>query len=243
MSLEKDIPINVDGTSSLYAETDDQSTTDDTETSAEDLDKLSGKTLTFIHADFPWRDISIIQDDTPLYYADISVFTPGKPDITLHSRSEHGPIVGQAHFRRSLSIKAGVGPDDTSMCWTNMKRGGVLHRNYAFEFRGKIYALRRTHSASNGVATPHQKAMFSHMKIVEQSTGEVAAVYVSKMPVRRKRGTIKLAKDVSSELEILCVLGFASWREKIARRAGRSRAVSIRYLARYIYAVSNLCQA
>ncbi|KAK4505970.1 hypothetical protein PRZ48_003935 [Zasmidium cellare] len=220
MSLDEDIPITVDGVSSLYTDADDlpsiKSDSADTE-----FDNLSGRTLTFNHTDFPWRNISIEENDKPVYVADVSAFTPNKPDIIVHSRTEHGPVVGQAHFRWSLSIKAGVGPSDTTMFWTNMKRGGVLHRNYTFEYRGRTYSLRRTHSTHNGVA-PHQRAMFSHMKVVDEVSKEVIAVYVSTLTLKRKRGTITLAQGVSPELEILCIMGFAAWREKLARAAGRS---------------------
>lgn len=221
MNSDKDIRINVDGVSSLYPEIDDSSSIDDTEASAKDTRNLTGRRLTFNHAAFPWRNISVLENDTPIYLADISTFTPGKPDITLHSRTENGPMVGQAHFRWSLFIKAGVGPDDTSMDWTNMKRGGVLRRHYDLEYRGKTYSLRRTHATDHGVA-PYQRAIFPHMKVVEEETGEVVAVYNSILTVKRKRGTIHFAKGVSPELEVLCVLGFAAWREKIARAGGRS---------------------
>ncbi|KAF2160859.1 hypothetical protein M409DRAFT_28739 [Zasmidium cellare ATCC 36951] len=221
MTLEKDIPITVDGASSLYTDMDDLSYVKSAESSENNFENLSGRILTFNHADFPWRNISIQENDTPVYVADISAFTPNKPDIILHSRTENGPVVGQAHFRWSLSIKAGVGPNDVSMYWTNMKRGGVLHRNYTFEYRGRIYSLRRTHSTHNGVA-PHQRAMFSHMKVVDEASKEVIAVYVSTLTVKKRRGTITFAQGVSPELEVLCIMGFAAWREKIARAGGRS---------------------
>lgn len=221
MSLEKDVPITVDGVSPLYTELADLSCVNTTDSSDNDHEHLSERVFSFNHAEFPWRDIAILENETPIYFADISVFTPDKPDITLRSRTENGPIVGQAHFRWSLSIKAGVGPNDTSMTWTNMKRGGVLRRHYSFEYRGRAYSLRRTHSTDNGVA-PHQRAMFSHMKVVDETSNQVIAAFISILSVKRKRGTIKFAKGVGPELEALCIMGFAAWREKVARAAGRS---------------------
>lgn len=221
MSLEKDVPVTVDDDSPLYTELVDLTCINTTDSSDNDHINLSGRVYSFNHAEFPWRNISILEHDTPIYFLDISVFTPNQPDITVRSRTEHGPVVGQAHFRWSLSIKAGVGPDDTSMTWTNMKRGGVLRRHYTFEYRGRTYSLRRTHSTENGVA-PHQVAMFSHMKVVDETTSQVIAAYISTLSMKRKRGTIKFTKGVSPEIEVLCIMGFAAWREKMARAAGRS---------------------
>lgn len=81
---------------------------------------------------------------------------------------------------------------------------------------GKSYVLQRAKSEDTK-ATGLSRMLIAHFKIVEESSGELIALYVSGM----KKGTMKLKPGLTEDLEILCVLGVASWRDKLRRQPPR----------------------
>ena len=183
----------------------------------EEQDGPAGKALSFNHTDsFQMSRDMIIQDDkTPVYYADVSEFTRHKPDITLHRGSDDGPVVAASFFGWG-KFRLGLGSDDISMVWTELKRGGAfMSKRYAFEWKGRPYILQRAKSSDTHV-TGFSKLMLTHFKVVEADSGEVIALYISNK-IGKKKGTMKLKSGLAEELEILCVLGVASWRDKMRR--------------------------
>ena len=123
----------------------------------EDLEELStkeeqhgpsGKVLTFKHKDsFQLsRDMIIQESDTPVYYANVSEFTRHKPDITLHRGGKDGTVVAASFFGFG-KFRLGIGSDDISMVWTELKRGGaLLSKRYEFDWNGSSYVLQRAKS-------------------------------------------------------------------------------------------------
>ena len=177
---------------------------------------LSGKELIVEHASFPWRDMQITHEGKPAYFADISEFKTGRPDITLHKGGKEGHVVGASRFRFSRSFKVGVGPDDLSMNWIEMKRRGAFKSGVHIEWDGKAYSLRRAKSAEHG-STGLGKLLLSHFKVEEDATGRLVALYVSEVGPKRKMGTLKLMNGISPDLEIVFVLGVTSWLERLSR--------------------------
>lgn len=182
---------------------------------------LKGKTLDFNHGDFPWRDVAIQDSNSSHleYFADVSEFTKNSPDVVLHARGGNGPIVGQAHFRWSRSIQCGIGSDELSMDWVEMKRSGALHKKrFQFTFEGKTYSLLRTRDTEHGVGGMN-RILMTHYKVVEEKSGEVVAYYASQSVPGRKKGTLTIKKGVNQNLETLVILTIVSIREKGRRRA------------------------
>lgn len=178
----------------------------------------TGKALSFNHTDsFQLSRDMVIQDgETSIYYADVSEFSRKRPDITLHRGSQDGPVVAASYYGFSKKIRLGVGSDDISMVWTELKRGGsFMSKRYAFEWDGKPYLLQRATSKDTKV-TGLSKMMLTHFKIVEVESGELVALYISHK-IGKKKGTMKLKPGLPEELEILFVLAVASWRDKIRR--------------------------
>lgn len=182
---------------------------------------FKGRTLDFNHGDFPWRDV-VIQDSNssnPQYFADVSEYSKNSPDVVLHTHSGDGPIVGQARFRWSRSIQCGIGSDELSMNWVEMKRSGALHKKqFQFTFDGKTYSLLRTRDAEHGVGGM-KRILTTHYKVVEEKSGEVVAYYASQSTPGRKKGTLTIKEGVNQNLETLVILTIVSIREKGRRRA------------------------
>lgn len=188
---------------------------------SKELATIHGKSLTFNHGDFPWRDMEILQDGSPVYFVDIAEFT-NAPDVTLHRGGKDGQVVGAAHYRFSLSLKCGVGTDEISMRWTEMKRHGAFKtKQYRFHWNGATYTMCRAKSEDYG-GTVLSRLLLTHFKIVEDDSGKVVALYVSEVGYGKKKGTLKLAAGIGEDLEVLCVLGVASWRDKIRRNRQRN---------------------
>lgn len=180
-------------------------------------DGLKGKALSFHHTrSFQLSRDMLVQDgDTPVFYAEVSEFKPRKPDITLHRGDQDGPVVAASFFGFG-KFRLGVGSDEISQVWTECKRGGVLmSKRYTFEWNGKVYVMQRANSEDTK-ATGLGKLMLTHFKIVEAETEEVVALYISDK-FGKKKGTLTLKSGLAEDLEILFVLGIASWRDKIRR--------------------------
>ena len=178
----------------------------------------AGKALSFNHTDsFQLsRDMTIIQDGgAPVYYADVSEFTRHKPDVILRRGDKDGPVLAASFFGWG-KFRLGLGSDDISMIWTELKRGGsFMSKRYTFEWEGKPYILQRAKSEDTRV-TGWSRLMLTHFKVVQADTGDVLALYISNK-IGKKKGTMRLKSGLAENLEILCVLAVASWRDKIRR--------------------------
>ena len=177
---------------------------------------LDGKAFTFNYTDFSGvsRDMKILDEQAPANYAEISEITPGQPDITLHMGDRDGPVVAASWYRWS-SFKCSLGPDQFSMHWIEMKRGGVFAKHYTFDWEGRTYRLQHAKS-SETKATGLARVLCTQFKVIEEDSGEMVALYISEA-VGLKKGTMKLKPNLGWDFEISCVLAFASWRDKKRR--------------------------
>lgn len=179
-----------------------------------ELPKMRGKTLAFDWPGFPWRDV-VIQDmnsNSPEYFSDISVYSRNTPDVVLHAQAKGGPIVGQARFRWSRSITCGVGVNELSAEWSEMKRSGVSDQTFQFVQAGRLYTFSKTREGG-------LKSLLSHFQVIDEATGEVIAYYASRSAPGRRRGVLTFKEGVSRDLEILIILAIISVREKRRRRS------------------------
>ncbi|KIY04207.1 uncharacterized protein Z520_00900 [Fonsecaea multimorphosa CBS 102226] len=115
----------------------------------------------------------------PLYYVEVSEFTPKKPDVILHafphttstttvtgithdeldhlaSTGESGPVVGVARFPKlSRHITVGLGDpsfNNSAMTYIEVRNANLMtHGEYHMTLDGRSYAWKRTHSAAAGV--------------------------------------------------------------------------------------------
>jgi hypothetical protein len=180
---------------------------------------LNGQQLEFEQDGFPWRDINIRRaNGSNAYFADVSRFSRNVPDIQLRANGREGPTVAAAYFNISSSIKCGLGSNEQSMEWFDMKRTGVLgYQKYAFEYRGKKYTLHRSKDPGNGISGA-QRFLASHYQVVEEQSGSILASYNGTVGIGKRKGTLAFAGDVSPQLEALIVVSVAAWREKARRR-------------------------
>jgi hypothetical protein len=179
--------------------------------------KLNGRELTFSYTGFPWRDVSIVEGSNPAYYAEVSEFTPKKPDITLHRGEKRGATVGAAHYQFHRSVKAGLGSNETNMVWTELKRGRLLEKTkFKFQWDGRSYILQRAASADHQT-TAAQRLLLTHFKVVDEASGEMVALFISQT-IGIAKGTLRLKAGMDEGLEIICILGIGAWRDKIRRR-------------------------
>jgi hypothetical protein len=178
---------------------------------------LTGRELVFKHTGFPWHDVLMEENSSTAYFAETHRFSRNKPDITLHRGAEKGPVAGAAHYRWKRSLTLGVGPDDLSMVWTEFQRGHLFDkRHFTFEWEGQNYVLQRASSAEHE-ATGAARLLRTHFKVVNESTDDMVALYISKS-IGTTKGTLKLKPGIGEDLEILCILGVTAWRDKMRRR-------------------------
>lgn len=169
---------------------------------------VAGKKLDFNYGSFPWRDISI--QDANTRYLEYSVRTSqsirSTPDVVLHARGHGAPIEGQARFGWSRSIKCGLGANELSMESLEIKSAGAFSKNWQFEFHGKMYSILR------------DWGLASHYKIVDETTGEIVAVYASGSAPGSRKGSLTIKEGIEKELQAMIVLSIVAVREKRRRR-------------------------
>lgn len=172
---------------------------------------LGGRTLTTDNGSFPWRDVTILENGSPLYFADVSQYTPKTPDMVWHAGNKSGPLVGHTYIHIApRSIKCGIGPEDTSMTWFELKRGGFAHtKNYQVEWNGRTYVICRSNSGPKS----------GQYHVLDSQTKDVVATHVSefKFGSMRRNKTLTFKPDVDEELQLLLIMGLSAWREKSRR--------------------------
>ena len=186
-----------------------------------------GKVLTFNHTDSVGlsRSTQILEGQSPAYFIAISQFaaqfTRKKPDLTLHRGGEDGAVVATSYWSWPRTFKCGIGggSDDASTEWTEMKRSGFFGgRVFAFEWKGATYRLARAKSEdTDGIqAGKLGHILGKHFKVVDDKSGDLLALYTAAVGGKQS-GTMSFKPGLPEDLEILFVLGVASWREGMRR--------------------------
>lgn len=176
-------------------------------------------------------------DDRPLFYGDISLFTPSKPDLTLHvGGSNKGPVVAVSNFLKlSGNYKLGVGnPDDmSSVQWEDMTKE-LLHKpKYRLETtipRGsdqshverRTLLWKRTRSVGVEGETPSRLTARNY-KLVDERNGQVLAVFSGgKRPGRG--GKLEIRVEYGQDFDHMVLISCLSLYEKARRRSHRGAA-------------------
>lgn len=176
-------------------------------------------------------------DGKPLYYGDISLFTPNKPDLTLHvGAGSQGPVVAVSNFLKfSGNYKLGIGNPDNmnTVQWEDMTKE-VLHKpKYRLEMtlqhgagrnasERRTFLWKRTRSVGVEDATP-SKWTVRNYKLVDEQTGQVMAVFSGgRRPGRG--GKIEIRVEYGQNFDHMVFISCLSLYEKARRRSHRGAA-------------------
>lgn len=182
-----------------------------------------------VYKDFWARHYEIkTPDDQPLFYADISLFSLGKPDLTLHAGSStQGPVVAVSNFVKwgSGNYKLGLGnPDDpNSVQWEDMIRETLRASRYRFEMniagQRRAFLWKRTRHV--GVDDAKLKSFeYRNFKLVDERTGKLQAVFTAERTFH-KCGKLQIIGVHDEDFEKMVFISYMSIYEK-ARRLSRS---------------------
>ncbi|KAM0439607.1 hypothetical protein ACHAPT_000699 [Fusarium lateritium] len=169
------------------------------------------------------------------FYVDVSSFTPGKPDLTLHrGASKDGPIVASCHLPKfSGDLKIGLaglaGPD--SMAWEDITRESVLK---ASEYRwqtaipdiatsgNRVLFWKRTHSVGVSGMSPSSLSV-RNFKLVDEQTGDILAVFTSDRTLSGC-GVLEIRANHGEQFDVSVLISCIGLYEKARRRSQRSSA-------------------
>ncbi|KAI8675255.1 hypothetical protein NCS57_00425900 [Fusarium keratoplasticum] len=169
------------------------------------------------------------------FYVDVSSFTPGKPDLTVHrGASKIGPVVAACHLPKfSGDLKIGLagpaGPD--SMAWEDITRESVLK---ASEYRwqtaipdiatseNRILFWKRTHSVGVSGMSPSSLSV-RNFKLVDGQTDEILAVFTSDRTLSGC-GVLEIRANHGEQFDVSVLISCIGLYEKAKRRSRRSSA-------------------
>jgi hypothetical protein len=189
--------------------------------------------------------IVTVPDKTPVCYVNNSIFTPGKPDLTLHAGADaKGPILAVCKFVLfSTGLKIGLGDpkDPNAVTWEDVTRESRDHSRYRFEMT--IYPSRITQNiARNGEAGERRAFLWKrthsvgvedskpwmispcNFKMVEERTGELVAVFANNgFKSLKKKGKIEIVKAYGKDFDTAVILTGLAMVEKERRRSSQWR--------------------
>ncbi|KAJ5974000.1 hypothetical protein N7481_011210 [Penicillium waksmanii] len=172
-------------------------------------------------------------DGQLLFYGNISTFSFKKPEVTLHAgASDAAPIVAACKFVKfSGSFKLALGdPDDVNnVQWEDMTRDSAmaLHSRFRFEMtvpnktragynERRTFLWKRTHNEGVEGSSPLKVSM-RNFKLVEESTGQVVAVFNSEISFS-KCGVLEVKADYGEAFDIMVVNSYVGLYERARRR-------------------------
>lgn len=178
-----------------------------------------------------------LQNGEPLFHCDVSLFTPRKPDLTLHrGDSTQGPVVAVSNFMRlSGNYKLGLGdPEDISnIRWEDMTKE-LLHKSkYRLETtlacdpgrlhsERRVFLWKRTRSVGVEGETPFRLTSRNY-KLVDEASGQVLAVF-SGGGRPGGGGRIEIRVEYGQDFDHMVLISCLSLYEKTRRRRRRGAA-------------------
>lgn len=171
-----------------------------------------------------------LDDKTPLFYAKVSTFTPGKPDITLHAgNARHGAVAGASKFLKTSSdskLCLGDPNDSLNGVWEDLSRESMDHSQYRFETtidgQRRSFVWKRTHSVGVQDLRPGILSNYNY-KLLDEKTGKLLGAYANKSLYVKKRGKFQLNKDYGRDFDVMFLLSGLTILERTRRRnAGRA---------------------
>ncbi|KAJ5157550.1 uncharacterized protein N7482_008650 [Penicillium canariense] len=205
---------------------------DSIESAPPELDDASASRLFHIYKPAFRRHYEIKSaDHQPLYYADISAFTHGKPDLTLHAGTNNqAPKVAASKFLKlSGDSKLALGdPDDMANTqWEDMTKESAIHSKYRLEMtipstQGAGYGERRAFlwKRTHSVKVDDTKSLSLSMrcfKMIDERTEQVVAVFTRERSFT-KCGTLQIRVEFGEEFEKMALISGLSLYERSRRR-------------------------
>jgi hypothetical protein len=138
----------------------------------------------------------------PVYFVEVSNWTLSGPNVSLHAGNKHGPVVAAARLSKlsgMVSIILGDGLDKHAAGWQKM-RSEILSYTTRWVYNSRPYVWKSTHHVDG------ETTVIQHMKLLDELSGDVVAMYVRKTWSIGTRGTVRLRDDLGAEWEALTVL-------------------------------------
>ncbi|KAJ5130160.1 uncharacterized protein N7515_006199 [Penicillium bovifimosum] len=170
-------------------------------------------------------------DDQPLFYGEVSEFTPSKPDLILYAGANgQAPVVAVSKFQKmSGSCKLGLGdPDDiNSVKWEDMTREVIYKSRYRIETtiqhqfartegERRSFLWKRTRSVGVDDSAP-SKWTTQNYKLVDEQTEQIVAVFTgTKRP--GKVGKLQIRAEYGTDFDRMVLISCLSLCEKARRR-------------------------
>lgn len=204
------------------------------------LDRVAWKTYVISRRGLK-TDMQIVHVQNELevssYYASVKAWKLNTPDVTLHAGADTAAeIVGVAYFRYSWDIMLGLGDpldDPSSVTWEALHRQALLKNKWTFEFDDspgrnvatprlgtptrRHFIWQRTNDAADGVEGISRMSM-RNFRLNDQDTGDVVAVFLaSNLTSLRKKGELRIFRELSIGIEKIVLLSCVSISEKMSR--------------------------
>lgn len=157
---------------------------------------------------------------THVFHVDNSAFQPGKPDLTFHAgRDTNAPIAGVCKFRHfSSDTEIGLGNPSlpTGMSWERLSSKGFKKVQYAFcmslaDRPPQTFTWKKTHSLGKGGS--------SNLKLVEEQTQNVVAVFSSGGSFSKRTGQLDIYADYGERFHLMVLITGLALREKLRRKS------------------------
>ncbi|KAL4897460.1 hypothetical protein BDV59DRAFT_167769 [Aspergillus ambiguus] len=165
-------------------------------------------------------------DKTPLFHVYNSLFTPKKPDLTVHAGSdENGPAVAACkflHFSRHFKVCIGNPDDVSSTQWEDLVCQNMWHNKFRWQMtindgRRKSFVWKSTHSVGAGGEKP---SVFNSncWKLLDERSGRIVAVFTGKMASLKKSGQLQVDADYGQKFDLMVLVTVLALYEKQRRR-------------------------
>jgi hypothetical protein len=160
-----------------------------------------------------------------VFHVDNSALRPGKPDLTFHAGPDtNAPVAGVCKFRHfSSDTEIGLGdPSKSGISWERMSRESLRKVQYAFCMDpGDRRQHRFTWKKTSSLGGSHT----GNLKLVEESSGNVVAVFSSGGSFSKKTGQLDVYANYGERFSMMVLITGIALREKL-RRANNAAASS-----------------
>ncbi|CAP74266.1 hypothetical protein E8E15_008779 [Penicillium rubens] len=174
-------------------------------------------------------------DNQPLFYGEVSEFTPNKPDLILHAgTSSKGPIVAVSKFAKSSGdYKIGIGNTDdvNAVQWEDMTKELIRKPKYRFEMTvqcesdqtqsgRRSFLWKRTRTIGVEDSAP-SKWTGQNYKLVDEHTEQLLAVFSGAAGLERG-GKLQIRVEYGEDFDRMALVTCLSLYEKAKRRKHRA---------------------
>ncbi|KAJ5681463.1 uncharacterized protein N7477_001403 [Penicillium maclennaniae] len=154
-----------------------------------------------------------------VFHVDNSSLRPGKPDLTFHAGLDtNAPLCKFRHFSSDTEIGLGD-PSKPGISWERMSRESLRKVQYAFGLNcGDGRHHRFTWKKTSSLGGSHS----GNLKLVDESSGNVVAVFSSGGSFSMKTGQLDIYTDYGERFAIMVLISGIALREKLRRAKNAS---------------------